>query len=247
MHSAPPKRNHARRLRTPQQFTLIELLVVIAIIAILAAMLLPALAQAKEKSKRIACISQLKQLMVASTAYASDNKRHLVRGNKSDHSGYSDDSLTMLNESSYKTFLEYVGNHESLMNCVSSSRDGYYESGIKSYRFRYFYLGSKSALNSVYGYELPRKLTDPSERAVWGDENRYTSSWGGHTFVSHSAAGGVQVSPGGGGTPAAFGAQGGNFVRLDGSGSWYRLNDLTEYDCWSSQPITKGLLPEDMW
>jgi prepilin-type N-terminal cleavage/methylation domain-containing protein/prepilin-type processing-associated H-X9-DG protein len=73
-------------------FTLIELLVVIAIIAILAAMLLPALASAKERAKRIGCLSNEKQMGLGSQMFADEDEQHAYTGT----CNYGDDDMNWL-------------------------------------------------------------------------------------------------------------------------------------------------------
>jgi prepilin-type N-terminal cleavage/methylation domain-containing protein len=76
-------RSRGQPVRGTRAFTLIELLVVIAIIAILAALLLPALAKAKDKARRTQCTSNQKQMVLASVMYAGDNSDYLAFANSS--------------------------------------------------------------------------------------------------------------------------------------------------------------------
>src|SRR4051794_33344895 len=76
MRNASESQNTSRRARGA--FTLIELLVVIAIIAILAAMLLPALSKAKQKTQAVYCMNNERQLMVGWHMYLHDNADRIV-------------------------------------------------------------------------------------------------------------------------------------------------------------------------
>src|SRR5271166_1127502 len=86
--TAMQRARHAGPSRPSSAFTLIELLVVIAIIAILAAMLLPALSKAKLKATEANCQNNQRQLDLAFSMYAGDNKDKMQDSDGDNGSGF---------------------------------------------------------------------------------------------------------------------------------------------------------------
>ena len=218
-------------------FTLIELLVVIAIIAILAGLLLPALAKAKESSRRTACKSNLHQLALGIIMYADDN--HDTFPVASSHLAwiplpvyqYFQTSVHMSTNSfecpNYSHFTDpaFAGNPGMVYVDTAGNRArlGYYSlwglNTTTDLRPRNLSYGSQPA-----PWDSPVKTTDPvtAYTVLMADLSEKGSGVGGVVYgrAPHTH-GGLHVSGTGSlATPFDLGMEGNNLALSDGSVQW---------------------------
>jgi prepilin-type N-terminal cleavage/methylation domain-containing protein/prepilin-type processing-associated H-X9-DG protein len=148
-------------------FTLIELLVVIAIIGILASLLLPALAGAKAKAKRLQCMSNLRQVDLTFHMYSDSNRDKIPSVNGGN---WAWDVPYMVADS----MLQYAGNNKKIFYCAStgfsdSDNNKLWEYGMGNERpYRVFgyamtFVGTATVLFTNQNRSLlPQPITDPS-------------------------------------------------------------------------------------
>jgi len=216
-------------------FTLIELLVIIAVIALLTAILIPSLAIAKERARRVVCSKNVNQFIVGCLMYAEDYDEDLPSGQSEASS--QDEHTPVMNREVGDTLVEMLGNHE-VMKCpwLNEPFDGdkWWHYDGYGYVLGYNYLGGHDGTPwdiptdpEWEDWESPQTNLEPGEMILVAELN--ASSGDDRTFAPHGKRGPINKyhkQGTGGMTPQEVGAVGGNIGLMDGSVSWKKIETM---------------------
>lgn len=220
-------------------FTLIELLIVIAVIALLMVILIPSLAVAKERARRVVCSKNVNQFIVGCLTYANDFDEDLPSGRSEAGNNGDDEHTPVISRKVGDVMVEILGDHQAT-KCPWLNKpfdgDEWWHYDNYGYVLGYHYLGGHGGTP----WNVMTPATEEWKSPQFNTDNGYmplvvelnASSGDGRTFAPHGKRGPINKyheQGTGGMTPQEAGAVGGNIGLLDGSVSWKKIDEMKIY------------------